>query len=129
MNREPDEGFVLHISKTEVQNGVIHAEPCECTDLIQVGAQETKAINFVEDFVTFLASRHNAIYVGCTDCAWEGFVGPGEKAGGEDDKVVVDEGACPQCSGDLINLQKQECDDDKEALELHYDEAEIVNHD
>lgn len=129
MKREADEGFILHISRTEAQNGVIHAEPCECTDLIQVGADEDKAIDFVEDFVTFLASRHNCVYVGCKECGWEGFVGPGEKAGGEGNKVLVDEGTCPQCSGDLINLERSECDDETEALEFHYDEAEIIDHD
>lgn len=127
MKTDPDTGYILRIETIDAQNGVVHVEPDKHTDVIQVGANETKAVHFVEDFIMFLASRHNAVYVGCKECGWEGFIGPGEKAGGEGNKALVDEGSCPECSGDLINLQKQEGGDETEALDIHYEESEIID--
>jgi hypothetical protein len=129
MNLNEDEGLILTIRRTKAQDGIVHAEPCECHELIQVGAQEEEYLDPIEKFLSDLASLHNSILVGCTDCGWEGFVGPGDKVGDKGNKVVVDEGSCPRCEGDLINLQKQECDCEEQKLGFHYDEVEIIDHD
>ncbi|AGM11888.1 hypothetical protein DNAM5_25 [Haloarcula californiae tailed virus 1] len=129
MTDEPQDGVIVHISPTRAQHGVIHAEPCDCTDIIQVGGEEERALKFVEDFVTSLAAQHNCYFVGCKDCGWEGFFGPGPRATSEDNKAVVAEASCPECSGDIIDLQNDDCDHETEALDFHYDENELLNDD
>lgn len=127
MERREDEGLILTVQRTEAQNGVVHAEPCDCHEMIQVGAQNDRLLAVLERMLGDLASQHNAFLVGCSDCGWEGFIGPGDKAANEGNKAVVDEGSCPQCEGDLINLERDTCDHDTEALEPFYDEEELTD--
>lgn len=127
MKRADDEGLILTVQKTEAQNGVVHAEPCDCHEMIQVGAQNERLLAVLERMLGDLASQHNAILVGCSDCGWEGFIGPGDKAADEGNKAVVDEGSCPQCEGDLINLERNTCDHETQALEPFYDEEELTD--
>jgi len=127
MERNEDEGLILIVQRTEAQNGVVHAEPCDCHEMIQVGAQNDRLLAVLERMLGDLASQHNAILVGCSDCGWEGFIGPGDKAADEGNKAVVDEGSCPQCEGDLINLERDTCDHETQALEPFYDEEELTD--
>lgn len=127
MERNEDEGLILTVQRTEAQNGVVHAEPCDCHEMIQVGAQNDRLLAVLERMLGDLASQHNAILVGCSDCGWEGFIGPGDKAANEGNKAVVDEGSCPQCEGDLINLERDTCDHETQALEPFYDEEELTD--
>jgi len=127
MERNEDEGLILTVQRTEAQNGVVHAEPCDCHEMIQVGAQNDRLLAVLERMLGDLASQHNAILVGCSDCGWEGFIGPGDKAADEGNKAVVDEGSCPQCEGDLINLERDTCDHETQALEPFYDEEELTD--
>ncbi|AGM11634.1 hypothetical protein HCTV5_24 [Halovirus HCTV-5] len=126
MNRNDEEGVIITVHKTEAQHGVVHAEPCECHEHIQVGAEEKRYLEVIDRFLGDLASLHNAVIVGCSDCGWEGFLGPGDKAADEGNKAVVDEGSCPECEGDLIDLTKDDCEHENPALEPFYDEEEIL---
>jgi len=127
MKRADDEGLILTVQRTEAQNGVVHAEPCDCHEMIQVGAQNDRVLAVIEQMLGDLASQHNAILVGCSDCGWEGFIGPGDKAADEGNKAVVDEGSCPQCEGDLINLERNTCDHETPGLDPFYDEEELTD--
>lgn len=129
MKREEDQGIIITVHRTEAQNGVVHATPCECHDFIQVGAREKPFLEVIEKFIGDLASLHNAHFVGCTDCGWEGFFGPGDKVADEGHKVVVDEGSCPDCGGDLISLERDECSHENPALEPFYEEEELLSDD
>jgi len=129
MKLEDDEGVIITVRKSGGQHGIVHAEPCECHEHIQVGAQEDQYLEVIERFLNELASFHNAHYVGCCDCGWEGFFGPGDKAVNKGDKVVVNEGSCPECRGDLISLERDECDCENSALEPFYDEEELLSDD
>jgi len=127
MKRNDDEGLTLVIQKNGAQNGVVHAEPCECHELIQVGAENDRLLAVLERMLGDLASQHNALVVGCSDCGWEGFIGPGDKAADEGDKAVVDEATCPQCEGNLIDLGRDTCDHETSALEPFYDEEDLID--
>lgn len=127
MNRNDDEGLILTVQRTEAQNGVVHAEPCDCHELIQVGANRQEVLEVIDQFLGDLASQHNAIIVGCSDCGWEGFIGPGDKAADEGNKAVVAESNCPQCDGDLINLERDSCEHENDALAPFYDEEELTD--
>jgi hypothetical protein len=126
MKRNDDEGFLIAVYKSEVQNGVAHAEPCDCHEIIQVGAQEKKYLEVINRFLGDLASAHNVHMVGCKNCGWEGFYGPGDKAANEGNKAVVDEGSCPECEGDLIDLSRDTCENESPALDPFYDEEELL---
>lgn len=129
MNRKDDEGVVITIHKTDATHGVVHAEPCECHEHIQVGSEQKGILEVIDVFLGDLASQFNAITVGCSDCGWEGFIGPGDKAADEGNKAVVAESDCPECSGNLVDLERDECDHDHAAIEPFYDEEDLLSND
>lgn len=126
MERKEDEGLILTVQRSEAQNGVVHAEPCDCHEMIQVGANNKQVLSVIEQMLGDLASQHNAIIVGCSECGWEGFIGPGDKAVNDGNKAVVNESSCPECEGKLISLERETCDHNTDALEPFYDEEELT---
>lgn len=127
MNREPGEGLVIQVRPCEAQNGVVHAEPCDCTTYLQIGAGEQEILHRIEELLGTLAQAHNAISVACKECQWEGYIGPGPKAASEGNKAVVDEGSCPHCDGDLFSMERAECTHEKPSLEPYHDEQDITD--
>lgn len=127
MNRDNDEGVILTVQKTDAQNGVLHADPCECHEIIQVGAEHKGVLRAVETMLGDLASQHNAIVIGCSDCGFEGFLGPGDKAADDGNKAVIDESDCPECGGDLISLERDTCDHETSAIDSFYDESDLTD--